>query len=113
MSLLNGALAVMESGFYKYASPTGFAVIAPRPKRQRAGALQDASRGSWSSVTAPAFWKAVARHRFHDDVAPEELDAFGWLLLQSFQSYGLCRRGFTFLAGHDPVPGGDCQMMGE
>ena len=35
-----------------------------RPKRQRAGALQNASRIRWSSANAPAFWSAVALHRF-------------------------------------------------
>ena len=89
VSLLNGALAVMKSGFYKYASPTGFAVIAPRPKRQRAGALQDASRGSWSSVAAPAFWSAVARHRFSDDVAPVGAVTVGIAVLQRCLPSGL------------------------
>ena len=35
-----------------------------RPKRRRAGALQDASRLRWLSANAPAFWSAVALHRF-------------------------------------------------
>jgi len=34
------------------------------PKRQRTGALQDAPRIRWSSANAPAFWSAVALHRF-------------------------------------------------
>lgn len=38
--------------------------IARRPKRQRAGALQDASRYSNVTVKAPASRSAVALHRF-------------------------------------------------
>jgi len=40
-----------------------------RPKRQRAGALQDASRISGVFVNAPAFWTAVVLHRFSPERA--------------------------------------------
>jgi hypothetical protein len=37
---------------------------APKSKRQRAGALQDASRRVMRLANAPAFWSAMALHRF-------------------------------------------------
>jgi len=72
-----------------------------RSQRQRAGALQDASRGSAVIGVAPAFWSAVALHRFfiahetHIQFQPplprSSTPNCHWPVLAHGHQLGLCR----------------------
>ena len=68
MRAVNGETNPGQSPFFPW-FPLNLSLRLPispalRPKRQRAGALQDASRISGVFVNAPAFWTAVVLHRF-------------------------------------------------